>query len=168
MGVISENFNKYLQVVNTITIRIFQHYIPVYLTNKSWIIGKNSIQVSQDYSQKEKVWIKWGNKIITRLSQIEKRFDFLNISYLKKSLSNKNPIIEELHKEYVQYSESRSFKITTLLCKYRNLVWDCNIKKTKFFENSFIIFIKCQRIYWNIWKTIKKNKTKKNKKIWLI
>ena len=54
--------------------------------------------------------------------QIEKRFDYLNISYLKKSLSNKNPLIEELHKEYVLYSESRSLKITTLLCKYRNLM----------------------------------------------
>jgi hypothetical protein len=61
-------------------------------------------------------------RLLPDYEQIEKRFDYLNISYLKKSLRNKNPIIEELHKEYVQYSESRSLKITTLLCKYRNLM----------------------------------------------
>ena len=62
-------------------------------------------------------------RLLSDYEQIEKRFDYLNLNiYLKKSLSNKNQLIEELHKGYQQYSESMSLKITTLFCEYRNLV----------------------------------------------
>ena len=71
---------------------------------KSKYESNDTIRVSQGYEQ------------------LEKRFDSLNINYIKKSMINKNPIIEDLYEGYLQYSKSRILKRTTLLCKYKNCV----------------------------------------------
>jgi hypothetical protein len=55
----------------------------------------------------------------------------------------------------VQYSESRSLKITTLLCKYRNLMWDWKIIYYYYQVSAYLL---------KYFKKIKKTKTRKKKK----
>jgi hypothetical protein len=50
--------------------------------------------------------------------KFEKRFDELNLKYLKKSLKNKNELIKDLLDEYWNFSESRQLSRNTLFCKY--------------------------------------------------
>jgi hypothetical protein len=52
---------------------------------------------------------------------IENRFHYLNTNYIKKSLLNNNPLIEDLCRDYVNYSKSRVVTKISLLCKYKNL-----------------------------------------------
>ncbi len=49
---------------------------------------------------------------------IEKRFDQLNIKYLKNCLSNKVDLIKEALDEYWNYSESRQLDRKTILFIY--------------------------------------------------
>ena len=49
---------------------------------------------------------------------IVERFDKLNLNFIKNNLKNKNEIIVDLHKDYVQFSKSRNLSKKTLLCKY--------------------------------------------------
>ena len=66
-----------------------------------------------------------SNKVIMDIPgylSLVNRFDNLNISYIKKSLFNKNPIIEDLYQEYLRFSESRKLLSQTLFCKYKTLI----------------------------------------------